>query len=193
MPKNAHPDSTFSSHLHNDWTQVQTAVEEYSQPDIRGPMPKNAHPDSTFSSHLHNDWTQVQLNQKNAIESDDESSSDDEEDVDLQTGDIDVFQAWENGAHDNGYTREIPERFSEERDDTLMRSLIQNYAIEIKDDKAKPTGHFFFNKEAASNAADEIVKTHGSNDKSILQNNFEDTWNHFDINKDGLVEVERMP
>jgi hypothetical protein len=24
MPKNAHPDSTFSSHLHNDWTQVQT-------------------------------------------------------------------------------------------------------------------------------------------------------------------------
>jgi hypothetical protein len=20
MPKNAHPDSTFSSHLHNDWT-----------------------------------------------------------------------------------------------------------------------------------------------------------------------------
>ena len=22
---------------------------------------------------------------------------------------------------------------------------------------------------------------------------FEDTWNHFDVNKDGLVEVERMP
>lgn len=61
MPKNAHPDSTFSSHLHNDWTQVQLAAEEYPQPDIRGPMPKNAHPDSTFSSHLHNDWTQVQL------------------------------------------------------------------------------------------------------------------------------------
>jgi len=60
MPKNAHPDSTFSSELHNDWTQVQTGVEEYPQPDIRGPMPKNAHPDSTFSSHLHNDWTAVQ-------------------------------------------------------------------------------------------------------------------------------------
>jgi len=29
MPKNAHPDSTFSSHLHNDWTQVQLGAEEY--------------------------------------------------------------------------------------------------------------------------------------------------------------------
>ena len=58
MPKNAHPDSTFSSFLHNDWTLPQ--LEEYPQPDIRGPMPKNAHPDSTFSSHLHNDWTLLQ-------------------------------------------------------------------------------------------------------------------------------------
>jgi hypothetical protein len=23
IPQNAHPDSTFSSHLHNDWTHVQ--------------------------------------------------------------------------------------------------------------------------------------------------------------------------
>ena len=55
MPENAHPDSTFSSHVHNDWTYAQ--VDEYPQPDIRGPMPQNAHPDSTFSSHVHNDWT----------------------------------------------------------------------------------------------------------------------------------------
>ena len=58
MPVNAHPDSTFSSHVHNDWTQLQLG--EYPQPDIRGPMPVNAHPDSTFSSFIHNDWTQVQ-------------------------------------------------------------------------------------------------------------------------------------
>jgi len=61
MPVNAHPDSTFSSHVHNDWTQLQLNNEEYPQPDIRGPMPVNAHPDSTFSSHVHNDWTQLQL------------------------------------------------------------------------------------------------------------------------------------
>ena len=59
MPRNAHPDSTFSSHLHNDWTLAQ--MHEYPQPDIRGPMPRNAHPDSTFSSHLHNDWTLAQM------------------------------------------------------------------------------------------------------------------------------------
>ncbi len=48
MPRNAHPDSTFSSHVHNDWTYLQSG--EYPQPDIRGPMPRNAHPDSTFSA-----------------------------------------------------------------------------------------------------------------------------------------------
>jgi hypothetical protein len=59
MPVNAHPDSTFSSFTHNDWTQLQTddKLREYPQPDIRGPMPVNAHPDSTFSSFTHNDWT----------------------------------------------------------------------------------------------------------------------------------------
>ena len=62
LPVNAHPDTTFSSHLHNDWTQVQAKAQnmEYPQPDIRGPMPVNAHPDSTFSSFTHNDWTQLQ-------------------------------------------------------------------------------------------------------------------------------------
>jgi len=56
-PRNAHTDSTFSSHLHNDWTVVQTNELEYPQPDIRGANPKNAHSDSNFSSHVHNDWT----------------------------------------------------------------------------------------------------------------------------------------
>ena len=36
---------------------VDSLVQEYPSPDIRGPMPQNAHPDSTFSSHVHNDWT----------------------------------------------------------------------------------------------------------------------------------------
>ena len=57
-PENAHPDSTFDSTLHNDWTNLQ--VREYPQPDIRGAQPRNAHPDSVFSSHLHNDWTLAQ-------------------------------------------------------------------------------------------------------------------------------------
>jgi hypothetical protein len=73
-------------------------------------MPKNAHPDSTFSSFLHNDWTQAQLS----------------DDMNVQTKEIDNYAAWQSG-HDssNGeYDRTVPERFSEERDDTLMKSLI---------------------------------------------------------------------
>jgi len=123
---------------------------------------------------------------------DSDSDSDDEQDV--QIGQIDNFAAWESEhGSAGGYERKLPERFSEERDDTFMRSLIENYAIEFKDDKGKPTGHFFFDKASAKAAAQEVVKTHGSNDQSILKNNFEDTWNHFDVNKDALVEVERMP
>lgn len=84
MPQNAHPDSTFSSHVHNDWTYLQTKTTmssaeewayvqmlmqppkpgnrtEYPTPEQRGPVPENAHPDSNFSSHLHDDWTHVQL------------------------------------------------------------------------------------------------------------------------------------
>jgi len=73
-----------------------------------------------------------------------------------------------------------------------MKSLIQNYALEVKSADGKPSGQFFLNKDSAKSASNEVVKTHGSNDES-LSNNFEDTWNHFDVNKDGLIEVGRMP
>jgi len=43
-----------------------------------------------------------------------------------------------------GYEREIPERFEEERDDALMRSIIENYAREIKI-KGKLTGVMMLN------------------------------------------------
>jgi hypothetical protein len=185
MPQNAHPDSTFSSHLHNDWTYVQN--KEYPSPDIRGPMPKNAHPDSTFSSHLHNDWTQLQLS-----ESESESSSDDE---DVQLGGIDAFTpVYSDTEAQGGYSRVVPSRFSEERDDTLMKSLIQNYAIEMKNKAGKPTGFFFFDKSAALAASTEVCTTHAPKSAAeLLGQKFEDTWTHFDVNKDGLVEVERMP
>ena len=34
QPQNAHPDSTFSSHLHNDWTHVQLKEPYNSSPDL---------------------------------------------------------------------------------------------------------------------------------------------------------------
>jgi hypothetical protein len=101
-------------------------------------MPKNAHPDSTFSSHLHNDWTLLQLdNQK-----------------------FENFMPNFDGAEaNNGYKRAMPQRFEEERDDRLMNSMIATYALEMKDDQGQPSGHFFFDKDAARSAAAEVVST----------------------------------
>lgn len=129
----------------------------------------------------------------NNDESESESDSSDEE---LVQGDYSEMPAIMDG-HDTGYSRNMPSRFSEERDDRLMNSMVGAYAREIFHD-GKPTGHLFLNKADARAAADEVIRDHPHEDR--LQDGadydgdrFEDTWNHFDVNKDGLVEVERMP
>ena len=106
--------------------------------------------------------------------------------------------------HDSGYSRSMPARFSEERDDRLMNSMIGTYAREVFVE-GKPTGHLFLNKADARAAADEVIRDHVHEDRLAEADSapddlaasdgdrFEDTWNHFDVNKDGLVEVERMP
>lgn len=72
-----------------------------------------------------------------------------------------------------------------------MNSLIAKYAREVRRD-GKNTGHMFCNKEDAQAVADEVLKTH-ANDTAAEKPDFEGTWKHFDVNNDGLVEVERMP
>ena len=52
----------------------------------------------------------------------------------------------------------------------------------------------FLNKEDAEKVSKEVLETHKPNYAQAADGpDFEDTWNHFDVNKDGLVEVERMP
>lgn len=96
-----------------------------------------------------------------------------------------------------GYKREMPNQYTEERDDRLMNSLIENYALEMKDDKGNPSGHFFLDYDAAKRVSDEVVHTHYQyNDEesaTFLDENFDNVWKHFDVNSDKLVEVERMP
>jgi hypothetical protein len=209
MPRNAHPDSTFSSHLHNDWTVVQTDAKEYPQPDIRGPMPRNAHPDSTFSSHLHNDWTLAQLEVEDEVDEDDDMEDEVEENEDelmevpeddenLQLDRFEHFVPNFDGADAaKGYYREVPEEFTEERDDRLMNSLIKTYALEMKDDSGRPSGHFFFDRDAARAVSNEVVHTHfkynDNQSSEYLDAHFVETWDHFDVNQDNLIEVERMP
>ena len=79
-----------------------------------------------------------------------------------------------------------------------MNSLIENYALEMKDSNGAPTGHFFFDKDAAKAVSTEVVNTHMTfKDKlgaaNFLESRCNDTFDHSDINKDKLIEVERMP
>ena len=63
-------------------------------------------------------------------ESDSES---DEENVQLNGDDYGEVGAYMDKADcHGGYKREVPDRFTEERDDRLMNSIIKNYAREIK-------------------------------------------------------------
>ena len=58
-----------------------------------------------------------------------------------------------------GYDRVIPKRFTEERDDRLMNSLVGKYAREVKVD-GKLTGAMFCNKDDARNVFNEVMRTH---------------------------------
>ena len=131
----------------------------------------------------------------NGEESSDDSSDEenfiDANHVQLQ-GDYDEIPAIMNG-HDGGYERIIPARFEEERDDRLMNSMVGSYAREAVVD-GRLTGHMFLNEADARAASDEVIANHKGADRSAgAEGRFEEVWNHFDVNHDGLVEVERMP
>ena len=71
-----------------------------------------------------------------------------------------------------------------------MNSMIENYAREVRID-GKLTGHMYLNKKDALDASKEIIGTHWNwnstktNDWLKKDDKFEDSWNHFDVNKDG--------
>lgn len=78
-----------------------------------------------------------------------------------------------------------------------MRSLINNYAVELKDKDGKPTGNFFLDQDGARDACTEVLQNNShfddSKTRNFLTEHFESTWEHFDVNKDGIVEVGRFP
>lgn len=56
------------------------------------------------------------------------------------------------------YERVVPEIFnSTDKDDLLMRSVIENYAIEGRGDDDKPTGHFYLTKSDLEPLIDEVM------------------------------------
>jgi hypothetical protein len=133
-------------------------------------------------------------------ESESESSSDSESDAEnVQLNDFELIPAAFDGAEAaGGYKRSVPERFSKSNDDLLMRSLYENYALEQKDANGNPSGRFYLDRPAAKAASVEVAQTHmfgGNKDKAyeFVAAKFEDVFGHFDVNKDNLIEIERMP
>merc|ERR1712086_535620 len=92
-----------------------------------------------------------------------------------------------------GYSRVVPDRFTEERDDRLMNSVVGKYAREIKV-KGALTGVMMLNLGDAQALANEVKNTHkGMGYESQVGMSAADAFNHFDVNHDGLIEAERTP
>ena len=128
-----------------------------------------------------------------------ESDSSDSEDEAVQLKDSDDYGEVpafmdKSDAH-GGYKRVVPDRFTEERDDKLMESIIKNYAREIKV-KGQLTGTMMLNLEDAKALAAEVRRTHSGSmgySSQVDGISVEDAFNHFDVNGDGLIEAERTP
>jgi hypothetical protein len=94
----------------------------------------------------------------NKAMSDSESSSDSESDEDSENvqlgddetyGDKTYFAAGDQGMTPNGveYVRTLPEQFNEESPNKFMKSVIENFALEEKNDKGQPSGVFMMDKK----------------------------------------------
>lgn len=88
-----------------------------------------------------------------------------------------------------------------------MRSMISSYAheqrtsIEELDDGERiggePTGSFWLSKKRMSWAAKEVLGTHkglaGGDLDTYMDTYFDRTWDNFDVNGDGAIEVIKAP
>ena len=120
------------------------------------------------------------------------------------------FNAWDSvtdGAANGQYERVITPHFSSDQDDIFMRSMIKKYAVEERTDKVmaddgqisggEPTGIFWITPKEAKWASEEVMKTHkglsGQMLEDYISTYFQRTWDNFDVNKEGKIEVIKMP
>lgn len=127
-------------------------------------------------------------------DSESDSDSDEQENVQIRAPDYGEVPAYMDGADTaGGYERGMPARFTEERDDRLMNSIVGKYAREIKVD-GKLTGVMMLNLGDAEALAAEVRNTHKHMGyESQVGMSVADAFNHFDVNHDGLIEAERTP
>jgi hypothetical protein len=106
-------------------------------------------------------------------------------------------QSGHGGLEGNTYERVIPARFTSGGDDIFMKSMIENYAQEGKNENGTPNANFQMTEATTRAAASEVLETHkglkGAEKDAYLKTYFPRTWAHFDVNKEGRVEVGSMP
>lgn len=129
---------------------------------------------------------------------DEEDTPEDQTNIQLSDGD-NYFSADMNGHGGLGeavYERVVPAKFAD-GGDSFMASMIENYALEGKNEDGTPNGKFFMNEAVTRQAASEVLKTHKKletkENEDYMKQYFARTWQHFDVTHDGLVEVDVMP
>lgn len=94
------------------------------------------------------------------------------------------------------YKRVVPDRFSADGDDLLMKSLISKYALEGKENGA-PTGKFYMDKSGMEAVSREVIGTHlgfsGKKKDNYMNEHFDNNWSNYDVNKEGFITVDRAP
>ena len=77
-----------------------------------------------------------------------------------------------------------------------MNSMIGTYAKEGKNTEGKPNGKFYLDRESGFRASEEVVATHlklqGQKMADYLAHNFDEAWDYYDVNKENLIEADRM-
>jgi len=77
-----------------------------------------------------------------------------------------------------------------------MRSMITNYAVEGKTDD-EPNGKFYIKRDAAEEAAKEVVGTHfkwdGEKRDQYVKQRMGEFWPNHDVNNEGFIDAAQAP
>ena len=96
----------------------------------------------------------------------------------------------------DAYERKLPSNLDDvdltEPVDTFLRKFIWNYAHEAVT-AGKSNGKFFVTKSQVKEVAAEVVETYlkkkGAEKKAFLKKYFNKAWDHFDVNREGTMNV----
>lgn len=104
----------------------------------------------------------------------------------------------ETSGHED-YERQVPALWDTgSNDDLLVKSLIENYALEGRGDGGAPTGKFYLDQAQLYKAGEEVVRTHLSGlspagRKAYLDEHVPRIFKHMDITNQGYILATQGP